>query len=41
MVGLGIACYKSVIPNLAIVDSFEDMSQLLLAGNWFSSTGVH
>jgi hypothetical protein len=41
MVGLGIACHKSVIPNLAIVDSFEDMSKLLSAGNWFSSTGVH
>ena len=28
MVGLGIACSKSVIRNLAIVGNFTDMSQL-------------
>ena len=28
MVGLGIACSKSVIRNLAILGNFADMSQL-------------
>ena len=28
MVGLGVACSKSVISNLAILGNFADMSQL-------------
>ena len=40
MVGLGIACSKSVIRHLDIVGNFADMSQLLLAGTWFSCTSV-
>ena len=40
MVGLGIACSKSVIRHLDIVGNFADMSQLLLAGTWFYCTVI-